>query len=170
MTASPIRPLGPITPHLWFDSQAEEAATFYTSLFVDSGIDDVSRYTEAGREVHGREAGTAMNVRFHLAGQPFLALNGGPLFAFSESVSFLVTCETQEELDTLWGRLTEGGDPAAQQCGWCKDRFGLSWQVIPAALPRLLGDPDPARAARALEAMLKMKKIDVWELERAAAA
>lgn len=169
MSASRIRPVGPITPHLWFDSQAETAAAFYVSLFEDSGIDDVSRYPDAGKEVHGREPGSAMTVRFHLNGQPFLALNGGPLFRFNESISYVVTCDTQAEVDTLWDRLTEGGDPDAQQCGWLKDRFGLSWQVIPEALGRCLGDPDPARAARAMEAMLKMKKLDIAELERAAA-
>lgn len=169
MTASPIRPLGPITPYLWFDNQAEEAAELYVSLFADSRIDGVSRYTEAGREIHGREPGSAMIVHFHLAGQPFTALNGGPVYSFTEAVSFLVTCETQAELDSLWDRLSEGGDPAAQRCGWLKDRFGVSWQVVPAALGRLLGDPDPERARRATEAMLRMGKLDVADLERAAA-
>jgi predicted 3-demethylubiquinone-9 3-methyltransferase (glyoxalase superfamily) len=164
-----LRPAAPITPYLWFDGQAEEAAEFYCSLFADSAIDDVARYTETGREVHGREPGSAMTVNFRLAGQPFVALNGGPQFPFTEAVSFMVTCETQAELDALWDRLTEGGDPAAQQCGWCKDCFGVSWQVVPAALGRYLGDPDPGRAARAMEAMLRMKKLDVAELERAAA-
>lgn len=166
----PIRPIGPITPYFWFDGQAEPAAEFYCSLFADSGIDNVSRYTEAGQEIHGREPGTAMTVNFHLAGQPFVGLNGGPQFQFTEAVSFMVTCETQAELDTLWERLTEGGDPAAQQCGWLKDRYGVSWQVVPSALGRLLGDPDPERAGRAMQAMLQMKKLDVVELERAAAA
>ncbi len=170
MTSLPIRPLGPITPYLWFDGQAEEAAEFYCTLFADSGIDNVSRYTEVGQEVHGRPPGSAMLVNFRLAGQPFVGLNGGPQFTFTEAVSFMVTCETQAELDALWDGLTEGGDPAAQQCGWLRDRFGVSWQVVPAALGRLLGDPDPGRAGRAMEAMLKMKKIDVAELERAAAA
>jgi predicted 3-demethylubiquinone-9 3-methyltransferase (glyoxalase superfamily) len=164
----PVRPVGPITPYLWFDGDAERAAELYVSLFADSAIDGVSRYTDAGREVHGREPGTAMTVNFRLAGQPFVALNGGPQFRFTEAVSFMVTCETQAELDALWDRLTEGGDPAAQQCGWCKDRFGVSWQVVPAALWRYLGDPDPGRASRAMEAMLKMRKIEVAELERAA--
>jgi len=165
----PIRLAGPITPYLWFDGQAEAAAEFYITLFADSGIDEVSRYTEVGREVHGREPGSAMTVNFRLAGQPFVGLNGGPLYTFTEAVSFMVTCETQAELDALWDRLTEGGDPAAQQCGWCKDRFGVSWQVIPTALGRYLGDPDPGRAGRAMQAMLQMKKIDVAELERGAA-
>lgn len=169
LTGLPVQPAGPITPYLWFDGQAEEAARFYAALFADSGIDDVTRYTEHGREVHGREPGSAMTVHFHLAGQAFVGLNGGPQFPFTEAVSFMVTCETQAELDALWERLTEGGDPAAQQCGWCKDRFGVSWQVVPAALGRYLGDPDPGRAARATEAMLRMKKIDLAALERAAA-
>ena len=165
----PIRLAGPITPYLWFDGQAEEAAGFYATLFADSGIDEVTRYTEAGREVHGREPGSAMTVNFHLAGQPFVGLNGGPMYKFTEAISFMVVCETQPELDALWERLTEGGDPSAQQCGWCKDRYGVSWQVIPAALGRYLGDPDPGRAGRAMQAMLQMKKLDVAELERAAA-
>ncbi len=169
MATPQIRPAGPIAPFLWFDGRAEEAAAFYATLFEDSGIDEVARYPEAGQEVHGQAAGTAMTVRFHLAGQPFVALNGGPQFAFTEAVSFMVTCETQDDLDALWDRLTEGGDPAAQQCGWCKDRFGVSWQVVPAGLGRILGDPDPGRAARATTAMLAMKKLDVAELERAAA-
>ncbi len=169
MSALPVRPVGPITPYLWFDGQAEEAAEFYVSLFAESGVDEVSRYSEAGREVHGREPGSAMTVHFHLADQPFIALNGGPQFPFTEAVSFMVTCATQAELDALWDRLTEDGDPDAQQCGWCKDRFGVSWQVVPAALWRYLGDPDPGRAARATQAMLRMKKLDLAELERAAA-
>jgi predicted 3-demethylubiquinone-9 3-methyltransferase (glyoxalase superfamily) len=168
MTASPVRPTGPITPFLWFDSQAEEAAELYTSLIADSGIDHVSRYTEAGREVHGGEPGSAMTVHFHLGGQPFVGLNGGPVHRFTEAVSFMITCETQDELDALWDRLGEGGDPDARQCGWLKDRFGVSWQIVPAALGRILGDPDPGRARRATEAMLRMKKLDIAELERAA--
>ncbi len=168
MAMLPLRPVGQITPYLWFDGQAEEAARFYVALFADSSLDEVSRYTEAGREVHGREPGSAMTVHFRLAGQSFVGLNGGPQFPFTEAVSFMVTCETQAELDALWERLTEGGDPAAQQCGWCKDRFGVSWQVVPSALGRYLGDPDPGRAARATEAMLRMKKLDLAALERAA--
>ncbi len=169
MTLLPIRPSGPITPYLWFDGQAESAAEFYVTLFADSAIDEVTRYTETGREVHGREPGSAMTVHFRLAGQPFVGLNGGPQFPFTEAVSFMVTCETQADLDVLWERLAEGGDPAAQQCGWLKDRYGVSWQIVPAALGSYLGDPDPGRAARATAAMLRMKKIDLAELERAAA-
>lgn len=169
MATLPMRPQGAITPYLWFDGQAEAAAEFYCSLFADSGIDEVSRYSETGKEVHGQDAGTAMTVNFHLNGQPFVGLNGGPQFPFTEAISFMVVCETQAELDALWDQLTEGGDPAAQQCGWCKDRFGVSWQVVPAALWRLLGDPDPGRASRAMTAMLQSKKLDVAVLEAAAA-
>ena len=169
MATLPVRPAGAITPYLWFDGGAEPAAEFYCSLFADSGIDNVSRYTETGREIHGREPGSAMTVNFHINGQPFVGLNGGPQYPFTEAVSFMVTCETPAELDALWDRLTEGGDPAAQQCGWCKDRFGVSWQLVPAAMWALLGDPDPGRSSRAMAAMLQMKKLDVGELERAAA-
>jgi predicted 3-demethylubiquinone-9 3-methyltransferase (glyoxalase superfamily) len=156
-----------ITPFLWFDDQAEEAAAFYTSLFPDSRITDVSRYGEAGQETTGGTPGSAMTVSFELFGQPFIALNGGPLFHFTEAISFEVSCETQEEVDRYWDRLSEGGDPTAQRCGWLKDRFGLSWQIVPTILGRLLGDPDPAKAARAMEAMLGMKKLDIAALERA---
>ncbi len=156
-----------ITPCLWFDGQAEEAATLYTSVFPDSRITHVSRYGEAGQEVTGGTPGSVMTVRFELFGQPFTALNGGPLFRFTEAISFEVSCQTQDEIDRYWGRLSEGGDPAAQQCGWLKDRYGLSWQIVPTVLGRLLGDPDPQKAARATEAMLRMKKLDIAELERA---
>ena len=152
-----------ITPCLWFDTQAEEAAKFYVSLFDDAKITDI-RYLE------GTPSGDHVAlVFFQLEGQAYTAIDGGPQFPFTEAVSFMVTCEAQAELDVLWDRLTEGGDPAAQQCGWCKDRFGVSWQVVPAALWRYLGDPDPGRASRAMAAMLQMKKLDVAGLERAAA-
>ena len=155
---------GAIVPNLWFDTEAEEAAEFYTSLFPDSRIVNVSRYTDAGP----RPAGEVMTVDFELNGQRFTAINGGPQFKFDEAVSFMVTVDDQEELDRYWDALTaDGGEES--QCGWCKDRFGLSWQVVPKALPRLLADPDRARAARAMEAMMKMGKIDVAELEKAAA-
>jgi predicted 3-demethylubiquinone-9 3-methyltransferase (glyoxalase superfamily) len=151
-----------IITYLWFDSQAEEAARFYTSLFDDARIVTVSRYGEAGPG----PAGSAMTVKFELAGQEFLALNGGPHFRFSEAISLLVNCESQDEVDALWAKLTEGGEPS--RCGWLKDRYGLSWQIIPTALPELLADPDPARARRAMQAMLGMQKIDIAELRRAA--
>jgi predicted 3-demethylubiquinone-9 3-methyltransferase (glyoxalase superfamily) len=154
-----------VSPCLWFDGQAEEAADLYVSLIPDSHIDRVVRSpadTPSGPE------GMVLLVEFTLAGQAFTALNGGPQFKFNESVSFVIDCEGQEEVDRLWAALS--ADEAAEQCGWLKDRFGLSWQVIPSALPRLLADPDPAKAKRVMNAMLEMKKIDVAELERAAAA
>jgi len=150
-----------ITTYLWFDNQAEEAAEVYTSLFPNSRIVNVQRYGDAGPGPKG----TAMLVVFELAGQEFLALNGGPQFKFTEAVSLLVNCETQAEVDKLWKKLTEGGEE--QACGWLKDRFGLSWQIIPTALPRLMGDPNPEKAGRVTQAMLQMRKIDIAALERA---
>ncbi len=156
-----------ITPFLWFASEAEEAAALYTSIFPGSRIVSVSRYGDAGQEVTGGAPGSVMTVAFELLGQPFVALNGGRAFGFTEAISFQVSCETQAEVDHYWDRLAEGGDPAAQQCGWLKDRYGVSWQVVPTALGRLLGDPDPAKARRAMEALLAMKKLDIAALERA---
>jgi predicted 3-demethylubiquinone-9 3-methyltransferase (glyoxalase superfamily) len=156
-----------ITPCLWFDDQAEEAARFYTSIFRNSKITGVTRYGEAGQEIHGKKPGTAMTVTFILDGQTFTALNGGPVFKFSEAVSFQVDCGTQDEVDRFWNALSEGGDPAAQQCGWLKDKYGVSWQIIPNVLPGMIGDPDPEKARRATEAMLKMKKLDIGGLKRA---
>jgi predicted 3-demethylubiquinone-9 3-methyltransferase (glyoxalase superfamily) len=153
-----------IITYLWFDNQAEEAARFYTSLFDDSTVLDVSRYGESGPGPKGQ----AMTVKFQLAGQEFLALNGGPHFKFNEAISLLVNCADQREVDELWTRLTEGGEPS--QCGWLKDRYGLSWQIIPTALMELLGDPDPGRAGRAMQAMLGMRKIDIAALREAADA
>lgn len=152
-----------IKTFLWFDTQAEEAAQFYTSLFADSKILEVSRYPESSPG----PAGGVMTVTFQLAGTQFVALNGGPHFKFTEAISLQVDCETQQEVDTLWAELTADGG-AESQCGWLKDKYGLSWQIIPKALLRLLQDPDPARARRATQAMLQMKKIDVAALERAA--
>jgi predicted 3-demethylubiquinone-9 3-methyltransferase (glyoxalase superfamily) len=151
-----------ITPCLWFDTEGEEAANFYTSVFKNSKILEVSRYGEAGPQ----PAGTVMTVSFLLDGQEFVALNGGPDFTFTEAVSFQVNCETQEEVDEFWARLTEGGQPGP--CGWLKDRYGLSWQIVPTALSELLSDPDPGRSQRAMKAMLQMSKIDIAELRRAA--
>ncbi|MED7928457.1 VOC family protein [Nonomuraea sp. LP-02] len=149
-----------ITTYLWFDNQAEEAAAFYTSLFAGSRIVRVQR---------NGDADTVMLVEFELAGQRFLALNGGPHFTFNEAVSLYVDCETQEEVDELWARLTaDGGEES--QCGWLKDRWGLSWQIVPSRLPELISDPDPGRAGRAMKAMLGMRKIDIRALEEAAAA
>jgi predicted 3-demethylubiquinone-9 3-methyltransferase (glyoxalase superfamily) len=152
-----------ITPCLWFDTEGEEAAKLYTSVFPNSKILDVSRYGEAGP----RPAGTAMTVSFELEGQRFVALNGGPQYTFTEAVSFQVSCKTQDEVDHFWNKLSEGGEEGP--CGWLKDRFGLSWQIIPTRLPELLTDPDREKSQRVMAAMLKMKKIEIGELERAAA-
>ena len=151
-----------ITPCLWFDTQAEEAATFYTGIFENSRIGDISRY---GPGSPGPE-GSVMLVEFEADGHPFMALNGGPLFTFDEAISFHIGCETQAEVDHFWSKLTEGGEVST--CGWLKDRFGVSWQVVPTALPELLGDPDPGRAGRAMQAMLGMKKLDIAALRQAA--
>lgn len=156
-----------ITPCLWFDDQAEQAAEFYTSIFPNSRITDVSRYSDAGQDIHGKADGSVMTVAFELDGQAFTALNGGPLFKFNEAISFQIHCETQEEVDFYWEKLSEGGDPAAQQCGWLKDKFGASWQVVPAILVELLKDRDPEKSRRTTESMLKMKKIEIAELQRA---
>jgi predicted 3-demethylubiquinone-9 3-methyltransferase (glyoxalase superfamily) len=153
-----------ITPCLWFDTEGEEAAKLYTSVFPNSRILDISRYGSAGP----RPEGTVMTVSFELDGQKFLALNGGPQFSFTEAVSFQVSCETQEAVDAFWSALSEGGEEGP--CGWLKDRFGLSWQIVPTRLPELLGDPDAEKAQRVMQAMLQMKKIEIDGLERAAAA
>ena len=152
-----------ITPNLWFDGQAEEAARFYVSIFRDAEVRRVSRY---GPNAPMPE-GTALTVEFTLEAQTFTALNGGPQFAFTPAISFLVTCETQDEVDHYWDRLSEGGDPQAQMCGWLKDKYGVSWQIVPEALGRFMTDPDPAKAGRTMQAMLKMKKLDVEGLRRA---
>jgi predicted 3-demethylubiquinone-9 3-methyltransferase (glyoxalase superfamily) len=156
-----------ITPCLWFDNEAEEAVAFYTAIFGNSRIVNVTRYGEAGHEVHGRPAGTVMTVAFELEGQAFTALNGGPIFKFNEAISFQVHCETQEEVDYYWEKLSEGGDEKAQQCGWLKDRYGVSWQVVPRVLIEMISDPDAEKSGRAMEAMLRMKKLDIQELKRA---
>jgi predicted 3-demethylubiquinone-9 3-methyltransferase (glyoxalase superfamily) len=156
-----------ITPCLWFDDAGEEAARFYVSIFPNSRIVRVTRYGEAGTEIHGREPGSVMTVEFELDGQPFTALNGGPMFTFNEAVSLEIDCASQEEVDHYWSKLGECGDPAAQQCGWLKDRFGVSWQVVPSILRELVADPDREKADRTMAAMLKMKKLDVAELKRA---
>jgi predicted 3-demethylubiquinone-9 3-methyltransferase (glyoxalase superfamily) len=151
-----------ITPCLWFDTQGEEAAAFYTSVFENSRITEVTRYGSAGP----RPEGMAMTVAFELEGQPFVALNGGPEFKFDEAISFQVSCQSQDEVDEFWKKLSEGGEEGP--CGWVKDKFGLSWQIIPDALPQILSDPDPERAQRAMKAMLGMSKLDIDELRRAA--
>ncbi len=156
-----------ITSNLWFDNQAEEAANYYTSIFKDSSIGRITRYGNAGQEIHKRPAGSVMCVEFTLNGHAFMGLNGGPVFKFSEAVSFIVYCDTQEEVDYYWEKLKAGGDPAAQQCGWLKDKFGLSWQVVPAVLDEMAADPDQEKADRVMEAMLPMKKLDIAALQKA---
>ena len=153
-----------LTPCLWFDTDGEEAATFYTTVFPNSKITEVTRYGSAGP----RDEGTVMTVAFELDGQEFIALNGGPDFTFSEAISFQVSCETQEEVDSYWSTLAAGGEEGP--CGWLKDKFGLSWQIVPTALPELLSDPDAEKAQRVMAAMLGMRKIEIDKLERAAAA
>jgi predicted 3-demethylubiquinone-9 3-methyltransferase (glyoxalase superfamily) len=150
-----------ISPFLWFDTQAEEAMHHYVSIFANSKVLGVTRYGDAGPGPKG----SVMTASFELEGQQFTALNGGPRFKFTEAISFVVSCETQAELDELWDRLSQDGQ--TQQCGWLKDRFGLSWQIIPAALPELMSDPDPERAGRVTEAMLQMTKIDIAKLRQA---
>jgi predicted 3-demethylubiquinone-9 3-methyltransferase (glyoxalase superfamily) len=150
-----------ITPCLWFDDQAEEAVRFYTSIFKNSRIGEVSYYGEGAP----RPKGSVLIVRFQLDGQEFLALNGGPQFKFTEAVSFVVNCETQEEVDRMWDKLSEGGEKV--QCGWLKDRYGMSWQIVPTVLAKMMSDPDPARADRVLQAVMRMKKLDIKELEKA---
>jgi predicted 3-demethylubiquinone-9 3-methyltransferase (glyoxalase superfamily) len=157
-----------ITPFLWFDKKAEEAMNFYVSIFKNSRIVSISRYPDGqpGGPTTGME-GKVLGAVFELEGQPFMALDGGPLFKPTPAVSFYVECETQKEVDYYWDRLSKGGDPKAQRCGWLQDRYGFSWQIIHTALGRLLSDPDEEKAGRTMEAMLKMKKIDVATLERA---
>jgi predicted 3-demethylubiquinone-9 3-methyltransferase (glyoxalase superfamily) len=156
-----------ITPCLWFDNQAEEVAAFYTAIFKNSRIGRITRYGKEGFEIHGRPAGSVMTVEFELDGQAFTALNGGPVFKFNEAVSFQVQCETQEEVDFYWDKLSEDGDEQAQQCGWLKDKFGLSWQVFPRVLTEWVGDPASEKSQRAMKAMLQMKKIDLETIRRA---
>lgn len=154
---------------LWFDHQAEEAAQFYVSVFKNSKITRTTHYTKAGFEAHHRPAGSVMTVDFELDGQRFTALNGGPAFTFNEAVSLQVFCDTQQDIDYYWDKLSQGGDPKAQQCGWLKDRYGLSWQVVPRIMPELFKDHNSAKAQRVMEAMLRMKKFNIAEIERAAA-
>ena len=151
-----------IIPNLWFDTEAEEAANFYISVFENSRIVNVAHYTEVGPG----EPGTVMTVEFELDGQRFVGINGGPQFQFDEAVSFQISCETQDEVDYYWERLTEGGEES--QCGWLKDRYGLSWQVVPTGMEEVFSDPDPERAKRAMKAMLEMRKLDIEALRSAA--
>jgi predicted 3-demethylubiquinone-9 3-methyltransferase (glyoxalase superfamily) len=154
-----------ITPFLWFDDKAEEAAKFYTSIFKNSKIGNIARYGDAGAQVSGRAKGTVMTVEFQLEGQKFVALNGGPQFKFTEAISFVVNCQTQEEVDHYWETLSDGGQEV--QCGWLKDKYGLSWQIVPTVLGEMLSDPDPKKAERVMKAMLQMKKIDIKGLQQA---
>jgi predicted 3-demethylubiquinone-9 3-methyltransferase (glyoxalase superfamily) len=156
-----------ISPCLWFDGQAEEAAKFYVGIFKDARIDMISRYGEAGQEITGQEPGTVMTVEFTLAGQTFTALNGGPQFKFNEAISLQVACKTQDEIDYYWEKLGAGGNPKAQQCGWLKDKFGLSWQVVPEMLGELMHKGTPAQNNRVMTALLKMKKLDIAALKKA---
>lgn len=156
-----------ITPFLWFDDQAEEAARFYTSIFPNSKIVGVTRYGAEGANVSGRPNGSVMTVAFELDGQAFVALNGGPHFTFTEAVSFVVNCRTQEELDHYWAKLAAGGNAKAQQCGWLKDKYGLSWQIVPTVLSEMLQDKDPQRSERVMHAVLQMKKLDIRTLKSA---
>ena len=154
-----------ITACLWFDSEAEDAAKFYTSIFANSRINKISRYGKAGHEVHGKEPGSVLTVEFEIEGQTFTALNGGPNFKFNEAVSFQVFCDTQQEIDYFWSKLTASGQES--QCGWLKDKYGLSWQVVPSILPKLLTDADGAKSERVMAALMQMKKFDLAALQRA---
>lgn len=156
-----------ITPFLWFDTQAEDAAKYYISIFPNSKITATTHYSEAGRNVHHKLPGTVLTVGFELDGQHFTALNGGPQFKFTEAVSFVVHCDSQAEVDHFWEKLGAGGDPKAQQCGWLKDKFGLSWQIIPTAMIKMLSDPDRAKSGRAMQAMMQMKKLDIAKMQAA---
>src|SRR5436309_11564346 len=156
-----------ITPCLWFDHQAEAAARFYTSIFKNSRIRRISRYGKAGYEIHRRPAGTVMAVEFEINGQTFTALNGGPVFKFNEAISFQVNCKTQAEIGYYWEKLSKGGDKKAQQCGWLKDKYGVSWQVVPRVLNEMLQDADSAKSQSAMKAALQMMKFDIDELRRA---
>jgi len=155
-----------ITPFLWFSDNAEEAVRVYVSIFKNSKIGKIARYDEAGEKVAGRPAGSVMTVEFQLEGEDFVALNGGPMFKFTEAISFVVNCETQEEVDYYWKKLSAGGKEV--QCGWLKDKFGLSWQIVPTILPELLSDKDAAKSQRVMRAMLEMVKLDIKKLKQAA--
>lgn len=162
-----MQTLQKITPCLWFNTEAEEAARYYTSIFKNSSIVKISRYGKEGYEVHRKPAGTVLTVEFTLDGQPFTALNGGPNFKFNEAVSFQVPCATQETLDYYWDKLSAGGDPHAQQCGWLKDKYSVSWQIVPTALKEMLTDSKPEKSERVMAALMQMKKLDIKELEMA---
>lgn len=155
-----------ITPFLWFDTQAEEAVNYYVSIFKNSKILNVARYGDDAAKVSGRPKGSVMTVAFQLDGQPFVALNGGPVFSFTPAISFMVDCKTQEEVDHLWDKLSAGGEQ--QQCGWLRDKYGVTWQIVPSVLGELMGDPDPAKTQRVMQAMLQMTRLDIKALQHAA--
>ncbi len=154
-----------IRPFLWFDDKAEEAARFYCAIFKNSKIGTVARYGDAGAVVSGQSKGTVMTVNFRLDGQEFIALNGGPIFKFTEAISFVVNCKTQKEVDYYWEKLSKGGKES--QCGWLKDKFGVSWQVVPTGIGQLFGGKNPKKSERAMQAMLKMSKLDIVKLKKA---
>ena len=156
-----------IIPCLWFDDKAEEAATFYASIFKNSKIGDVTRYGKEGYEIHRRVAGSVLTVEFEIEGQKFVALNGGPVFKFNEAISFQVRCETQKEIDYYWEKLSEGGDKQAQQCGWLKDKYGVSWQIVPIVLGKMLQDKDTKKSDRVMKALLQMRRLDIMALMQA---
>lgn len=157
-----------ITTNLWFDNQAEQAADFYLSIFKDGKKGRVAYYTEEGKDIHRMPAGSVLTIEFSVAGQDFVALNGGPVFQFNESISFIVNCANQEEVDYYWNKLGEGGDEKAQMCGWLKDKYGVSWQIVPTKLTELMTIPDEAKRSRVMKAMFQMKKLDIAVLESAA--
>ena len=154
-----------ITPCLWFDNQAEEAVKFYVSIFKNAKIGNITRYGKEGYEIHRRPAGTVMTVEFELQGQAFVALNGGPYFKFTEAISFIVNCKTQQEVDRFWEKLSEGGEKG--QCGWLKDKYGVSWQIVPSVLPKMLLDKDTRKSERVMQALLQMRKLDITRLKQA---
>lgn len=156
-----------ITANFWFNMNAEEAVEFYTSVFNNSKVGRTTYYTDAGKEIHGIDAGKVMTIEFQIEGQDFVALNGSPAFQYTEAVSFIINCESQEEVDYYWDKLTEDGDEKAQVCGWLKDRFGVSWQVVPIELNRMLASTDKGKVERVMSSLLKMKKLDLAELRRA---
>jgi predicted 3-demethylubiquinone-9 3-methyltransferase (glyoxalase superfamily) len=156
-----------ISPCLWFDDNAEEAVKFYLSIFKNSKVGNVTRYGKEGYEIHKKKEGSVMTIDFEIEGQKFLALNGGPIFKFNEAISFQIYCDTQEEIDYYWEKLTEGGDKNAQVCGWLKDKFGVSWQVVPIAMIKMLQDKDSKKTERVMKAMLQMHKLDIDALTKA---
>ena len=156
-----------INPFLWFEKQAEDAAKFYVSVFKNSMINTITRYGKEGYEIHKMKEGTVMTVEFEIEGQKFVALNGGPIFKFNEAISFQVHCETQKEVDYYWEKLSQGGDEQAQQCGWLKDKYGVSWQIVPIVLAKMLQDKDTKKSDRVMKAMLQMRRLDIMTLRQA---